>query len=871
MFCLTESAASFLDLEKRLSLKRFFVFAFGVGIIFSHLASLPALASELDDAKALLRAGDYAACTELAKTQVEKGVWNEEWPRLLVECYLTTGKYSEALTAFELGLERFGKSIRMRLLGVRVYRMNNLALKAKEQLSFIDNLLDQEAWRFNTKSDLVPLGEYFLLRDEDPKQVLKICFDQAAKFDPKSIDPLVATARMALDKNDDKVASQALTKAVKLDEKSPEVFYLMARAWSATEPSKATEYLQKSIELNPNYIPSLIMQAESRISAEDYATAVTILESVAKINPSHPKTLALRAVIAHLRGEYADEGELRRTALLPWSLNPEVDYVIGKHLSMHYRFAEAVEYQKRAIQMDADYTPAKAQLAQDLLRLGQLEAGWELVDNVRTKDPYDVTIFNLKQLQSQLEKFATLEAPGFVIRMDAREAKIYGDEVVDLLTQARAVLTEKYEAKLEEPIYVEIFPRQKEFAIRTFGLPGGEGFLGVCFGRLITANSPAALNVDSNWKAVLWHEYCHVVTLQKTKNKMPRWLSEGISVYEERQRNPIWGQSMDPTYREMLLGEDFVPMSKLSSAFLQPKSPMHLQFAYYEASLAVEFWVEKYGHKALLRLLEDLSVGMPPNDALKRIPGSLEELDEEFHKYATAKANEYGEGLDFAKPTEEDKEDLQAWSEEHPKSIFALRTRCQALILGKKWDEAAEVANELQTLLPSDARADGVYAMQATIQRALNNTDLERQALMNLAERCADCQQAFSRLIELDQENGDWKSVSQWSQRLIEIDPLSFDLQLANATSSEKMELPEIAVRSLLACLELDPSDPASIHYRLAKAYHKLSQLDKAKRHVLLALEQSPRYLEALQLLANISESSKAQTAVQAATEGEKE
>ena len=37
----------------------------------------------------------------------------------------------------------------------------------------------------------------------------------------------------------------------------------------------------------------------------------------------------------------------------------------------------------------------------------------------------------------------------------------------------------------------------------------------------------------SNWEAVLWHEFCHAVTLKATANRMPRWLSEGISVYEE--------------------------------------------------------------------------------------------------------------------------------------------------------------------------------------------------------------------------------------------------------------------------------------------------------------------------------------------------
>ena len=100
---------------------------------------------------------------------------------------------------------------------------------------------------------------------------------------------------------------------------------------------------------------------------------------------------------------------------------------------------------------------------------------------------------------------------------------------------------------LKEPVIVEVFPQQKEFAVRTFGLPGAEGLLGVCFGRVVTARSPASqAEHPSNWEAVLWHEFCHVVTLGKTRNKMPRWLSEGISVYEEGQENRSWADGVGP-------------------------------------------------------------------------------------------------------------------------------------------------------------------------------------------------------------------------------------------------------------------------------------------------------------------------------------
>lgn len=823
-----------------------------IAVAFLFVAT-PLKASDQEDAQNHLRTGNYQACIDIAKAQVEKGVWNEVWPRILIEAYLTTGQYAEALASHEKALERYADNIRLRLLGVRVYRHNNDALKAEAQLEYIDQLLARAPWRLNSRSDLVPLGDYFLQRGEDPKQVLKICYDQALKSDPKSLEAFIATAKMALDKNDAKVASQALEKAVKIDETDPEIHFLLAKTWSSSDSKKATVHMTRSLELNPQYVPSLIYQAEMQMSAEEYQSASSILDRVETVNANLPTMWALRAAIAHLTGRYEDEGECRKKALRPWSLNPEVDFTIGKHLSMHYRFSESVTYQQRALKMKADYVPAVTQLAQDLLRLGDTDAGWPLVDAVRKSDPYDVTIFNLKQLQTQLQKFATLEAPGFVVRMDAREAAIYGTEVLQLLSEARDTLTKKYEIQLEEPIFVEIFPKQKEFAIRTFGMPGGEGFLGVCFGRLITANSPAALNVDSNWKSVLWHEYCHVVTLQKSKNKMPRWLSEGISVYEERQHNATWGQSMDRTYRSMILGEDFVPMSKLSGAFLQPKTPMHLQFAYYEASLAIEFWIEKYGVKSLIKLLDDLSIGMPASEALKRAPGTLELLDKDFQEFAFAKANAFGKGVDLSQPTAEDRENMPDWLAKHSESYLALSTRCRSLINAKKWTDALEIAEELKTLLPDDPSDDGVYAMLATIHRAMENTELERTAWLSLAERSADCRQALMRLIEIDTDREDWPAVSRWCERMIEIDPMRSDVQAARAQASEQTNAPELAAKALAASIELDPIDPAGLHFRLAKSLYQLKRVDESKRHALMALEESPRFLEALELLKQIA------------------
>jgi tetratricopeptide (TPR) repeat protein len=822
-----------------------------IGTLFSVAARCPA--NELDDARSMLRAGKYSELIDLAKSQVDKRVWNEAWPRLLIEGYLFTGRIEEAKQVYESSLERFGDSLRLRLLGAKVLLWSNEAKKSDDQLNEIESIIQRTPWRFSNRSDLVPLGEFFLMRGEDPKQVLKICFDQAIKADPKNVEPYVATARMALDKNDAQVASQSLKKAMELDPNDPEVFFLAARAWSSDE-EKATGYLKRSIELNSKYIPSILLAAESRMNAEDYTTALVLLDQIEQVNASQPKMWAMRAAIAHLRGEFENEGNARRKGLESWKLNPEVDYTIGKHLSLHYRFAEGVEYQRRALTMDSKYAPARTQLAQDLLRSGEDTAGWEMVEGIRQTDPYDVSIFNLKQLQSKLSQFTTIETDGFVIRMEKSEAEVYGRDVVELLQNARQVLVPKYGATLQEPIFVEIFPRQQEFAIRTFGMPGGQGFLGVCFGRLITANSPSALQVDSNWKSVLWHEYCHVVTLQKTKNKMPRWLSEGISVYEERCRDSTWGERLDPIYREMLISEDLVPISQLSSAFQQPKSPLHLQFAYYASSLAVEFWIERWGVDGLRRLLEDLSIGMKADEALARLPGSLAYLDAEFLEFARERARSFTPNADFTKPTKEEFQDLDAWMTSHPNSYWGLKRRVDKAIEEKAWNAAVRDAESLASLWPEDHSETGVYSQLAAAYRGMEDAAKEYEALRNLEKFSPAPRSGLLRLIEIDSKRNEWESVAKWVDRMQGIQPMRSDTQTPRALAAEKTLDNNVAIRALEALATMDPVDPANIYYRLANALYRSGDLPRAKRYCLMALEEAPRYSEALKLLLQLQD-----------------
>jgi tetratricopeptide (TPR) repeat protein len=505
--------------------------------------------------------------------------------------------------------------------------------------------------------------------------------------------------------------------------------------------------------------------------------------------------------------------------------------------------------------MNADYLPAKMQLCEDLLRLGKEKEGWALADEVFRLDPYNILAYNLITLHDVIDKFKTLENEHFQVLMDPKEATIYGSRALDLLTRAREKLSAKYGVKLPDKTTIEIFPAQKDFAIRTFGLPGGEGFLGVCFGPVVTVNSPAAQGAhQSNWEAILWHEFCHSITLYKTNNKMPRWLSEGISVYEELQENPSWGQKMTPDYREMVMKGEATPVSKLSSAFMKPPTPQHLMFAYYEASQVIEYIVKNFGAPALNDILTDLGNGININVALANHTVPIEKLDTDFAAYLKEKAQTLAKVDWEPLHSEEDSAAIAAWNMVHPNNFWGILGEGQALVTEKKYKEAKPILEKAIELYPGYIEGGGAYLPLAMAHRELGETKEERATLEKFVALDADAVEPRLRLAALAAAEKDWKSVRSIAEQLLAINPLipaphRFLAEAASATNDRAA-----AIQAHRTLLLLDPLDKVEQHYQLASLLFAEKQYADAHHEVILALEDAPRYRAALALLLKISD-----------------
>jgi cytochrome c-type biogenesis protein CcmH/NrfG len=820
-------------------------------------AGIGAGAQDLGETQRQFLRGDYAGVITTAQKEISQNPYRSDWRSLLVKTLLAVGRYEQAYTNAMDELNNYSSSIELRLLARQAALFQNDQAGANRRLAEIGRLLDQTSAVVRDPDQLVALGQALLLLGVEPKLVLENCFQRAEKLDPPPREAFLAAGQLALDKHDFKLAADAFRAGLGKFPDDPDMECGLARAFESGDREEMLKALGAALAINPKHIPSLLLFADHLIDGEQYDEAEKQLAIVLSVNPYQPEALAYRAVLANLRNDPASENKFRAEALKFWKTNPRVDYLIGYKLSQKYHFAEGAAAQQRALAFDPDYLPAREQLAEDWLRLGQSDDGWKLIQEVHKQDGYDVTAFNLVTLHDQMAKFQTVSNADFIVHMTPMEAGLYGDLVLEMLSRERELMTRKYGVKLTQPTVVDIFPEQKDFGVRTFGMPDNPGYLGVCFGSVITANSPASQTENpANWQDVLWHEFTHVITLTASKNKMPRWFSEGISVYEERQANPAWGEHMNLGYRDLILNGELTPLGKLSSAFLAPKDSQHLLFAYYESSLVIEFIVQRFGLESLKAMLADLGDGTNINAAISTHTIPLREMEKQFAGYATDLAKNLAPGVDLEKPPEGASEtDLAIWKTAHPNNYYLRMQKAADLMKAKNWTEARPLLQSVAKSYHGEKGADNPLWLLAVTERNLHETNAELATLQEFSKQESDFVELYARLIELSEAQKDWPAVTKYASRLVAINPLISLPHRALAEAGVATGNHGQAITAYRKLLLLDPPDPSEVHYQLARLLYARGDSEaEAERQALQALEDAPRYRAAQRLLLEIKD-----------------
>jgi tetratricopeptide (TPR) repeat protein len=151
-------------------------------------------------------------------------------------------------------------------------------------------------------------------------------------------------------------------------------------------------------------------------------------------------------------------------------------------------------------------------------------------------------------------------------------------------------------------------------------------------------------------------------------------------------------------------------------------------------------------------------------------------------------------------------------------------------------------------MYPGSTGPDSPYRRLAVAYRELKLADLERDLLTRYAVQDEVAPEAYLRLMELGSAAGDWRVVLTNAHRYLAVNPLVAPPYRYLAKASEATGDRLAAISACRVLLRLDPPNPAEVRYQLARLLHQQND-PEAKKHVIQALEDAPRFRDALRLL----------------------
>jgi cellulose synthase operon protein C len=650
-------------------------------------------------------------------------------------------------------------------------------------------------------------------------------------------------------------AARSYRAAIQADRTHALAYVGLGRALLADNPPVARRLADRALSLNPSLVSAHALVAEVALNDRDTAAAREAIARALAVNPSSLDALALAAAIAFVEDRPA-EFEANVAAAL--ALNPRfgaVYRVAGQHAARHYRFDEAVTLTKKGLALDANDTRAYAELGLHLLRTGDEPAARSALERAFRDDPYDVVTYNLLALLDTLDTFVTIEDGPITMRLHPDEAEVLREHAMPLARDALRTFSERYGVQVTGPILIEIFPRHDDFAVRNLGLPGMVGALGACFGRVVTIDSPKARPPGTfNWQATLWHELAHVVTLQLSKQRVPRWLTEGISEYEEQRTRPQWGRHLELQFAEAMDRGEVVPLAALNQAFSNPET---IALAYYQASLVVEHIVSTHGDEALQRLLRAFGEGRPVEAAIPEALGvplaALQEtftafLDRRFAALRAALAPPDNDAL----AGQTSVQSLRALARAYPGSYPVQLALAQVLQDAGDRDGAMRAYETADALVPVTTGDESPLAIVADLAAGSGERERAARALERLIARDGDNVAAARQLVTLLTDPADEDRRLQAQARVAELDPFDAAAHTALGQHALTQGDARTAIRWFRVALAAGSRDPVAAHTDLAEAYWRDGATAEARKQTLSALELAPTYARAQDLLLTI-------------------
>lgn len=849
----------------------------------------------LQRAQQLLNAGSYVAAIDtfarLDGFDKEVGVLG------LSRAYALTGAYEEAIEALENELDDYADSPVLSTELAEVLRMTGQSAQA---LRVLEEVVEGNATppvrtlvqygsllKFVGRRDeaIAPLNAAIARYDSgmvfEAEEIAMVAqaswlldrfhdanslFSEATRVDPSNLEAQVLWGDLFMEKHNVPDAEKSYGAALAINRRYGPALVGQAKI------SGGERSLRFALDVNPRDVHALETMASLLVLNNRQEEAEQYIEGALGINAESLKSLSLQAAQAALFEEFDTFAQIEAQVNEFSPNNPHFYGDIADAFGNNYRFTEAVGYARQAIAADPNYWQGHTLLGSNLIRLGEEEAGRASLELAFDNDPFDVMTSNMLKVFDTLDDYVTLRTEHFEVRMSESDSVVLWPYMAPMIEENWESLTQKYGFEPEAPVLIEVFERTEDFAVRSVGLPDIGPLVGICFGKVVTLISPGTL--DANWQEILWHELVHVFTLQMTNNRMPRWLSEGISVWEESEARPEWGRRQGIELVRAAAEEKLLPVGNLNEAFTGANSNEDLGFAYFQSYLVVDFIDKQYGFEKMVELVNQYSFIKDESEMFQAVfDKPIEAFNEEFHAWIDRRVNEINvyvhtedapdEGAAHGHGQRENssavlaelysnaslKQHMRQRVQDQPRDFQAHLQLGIVLFKEEAFEEAKVHLEIAQAILPDYSGYPSPPLVLSQIYERQGDHPARLEQLHLMME---NQQHDYDSAVMLAKEAlaaGNTDEADYYVQRAVAVNPYRLDVHQVGADIAKQTANAPMAIREYEVLVTLDKNDPVEARTNLARAYMDDGQKEQARRNILTALEIAPSYERAQKVL----------------------
>lgn len=664
-------------------------------------------------------------------------------------------------------------------------------------------------------------------------------FRDIVRSEPKAVYERIRWGYLYVQTHQHAQAVELFREAIKI---APQDVYAnlgLARVLADRFEGGARPLVEQVLEQDDAIVPAHLLSARMYLEEGKYEQAEAALARAKRLVSQQRRAPlevdSLRAALEMARGRAPDRWlrEIRQ-------YNPRYGVVYEQlaHFEiMRRRYEQATERLRQAVTAQPDLWSAHAELGLNLLRLGNIDEARAHLTTAYSGDPYSPIIVNSLRLLDRMNEFVlittSVEGHGapvdLQLRLHKSEASALEPYIVELSRAAIETFARRYRFTLKQPVTLELYPDHDDFAVRVAALPG-IGLLGVTFGYVVAMDSPSGRpRGEFHWGSTLWHELAHVFTLEVTEHRVPRWLSEGISVFEEWRTGPTPGVAVPPELIQALQQDMLLPIEDLDSGFIRPSYPTQIQVSYVQAGLVCLFIEQHWGFERLASLVHQFTKDVT---TVQAIQGALEiepaVFDREFNMFVRER---------FARTLAS----FDEWNRAYETAQNAVEKEA--------WNDAIDAARRAMTLYPEHV---GPGSPALLLAHALDKAGRRNEAIAALQMyRTAGGWDpgAMRDLARWLDEAGRQRAATEVLASLNFVDPLSPELHAELGERWLAAGRPEESLREFRVLQTLPHADVPAAHFGAARALRALGDGERSRRELLDALAAAPHFRPAQALL----------------------